>query len=231
MHIEERRYAETARDYALRILKANIISMDLEPGAMVSENELSAQMGLSRTPVREALMDMAKCRVVDVLPQRGSRIALIDYALVEEARFAREVLEVAILDLVCAQATPADIAQLRQNVRLQTLVQEPGMEKAQSMMELDDAFHQMLFRIAQKENTYSMLCSMTIHFDRVRSLSLGVVKDSKIIADHQAICEAVAARDAQRARKIMTEHLGRVKVDEATIRRAYPQYIKEQAKG
>ena len=59
MHIEERRYAETARDYALRILKANIISMDLEPGTMVSENELSAQMGLSRTPVREALMDMA----------------------------------------------------------------------------------------------------------------------------------------------------------------------------
>lgn len=231
MHIEERRYAETARDYALRILKANIISMDLEPGAMVSENELSAQMGLSRTPVREALMDLAKCRVVDVLPQRGSRIALIDYALVEEARFAREVLEVAILDLVCAQATPADIAQLRQNVRLQTLVQEPDMEKTQSMMELDDAFHQMLFRIAQKENTYSMLCSMTIHFDRVRSLSLGVVKDSKIIADHQAICEAIAARDAQKAREILIEHLGRVKVDEATIRRAYPQYIKEQAKG
>ena len=231
MHIEERRYAETARDYALRVLKANIISMDLKPGAMVSENELSAQMGLSRTPVREALMDLAKCRVVDVLPQRGSRIALIDYALVEEARFAREVLEVAILDLVCAQATPADIAQLRQNVRLQTLVQEPDMEKTQSMMELDDAFHQMLFRIAQKENTYSMLCSMTIHFDRVRSLSLGVVKDSKIIADHQAICEAIAARDAQKAREILIEHLGRVKVDEATIRRAYPQYIKEQAKG
>ena len=231
MHIEERRYAETARDYALRVLKANIISMDLKPGTMVSENELSAQMGLSRTPVREALMDLAKCRVVDVLPQRGSRIALIDYALVEEARFAREVLEVAILDLVCAQATPADIAQLRQNVRLQTRMQEPDMERAQSMMELDDAFHQMLFRIAQKENTYSMLCGMTIHFDRVRSLSLGVVKDSKIIADHQAICEAIAARDAQKAKKIMTEHLGRVKVDEATVRRAYPQYIKEQAKG
>lgn len=231
MRIEERRYAETARDYALRVLKANIIAMDLEPGAMVSENELSAQMGLSRTPVREALMDLAKCRVVDVLPQRGSRIALIDYTLVEEARFARQVLEVAILDQVCELATPADIMQLRQNVRLQTLVQEPGMSESLSMMELDDAFHQTLFRIAQKENTYNMLCSMTIHFDRVRSLALGVVKDSKIIADHQAICEAVAARDAGKAREIMTKHLGRVKVDEKAIRRAYPQYIKEQAKG
>ena len=128
MRIDERRYAETARDYARRVLKANIISMELAPGAMVSENELAAQMGLSRTPVREALMDLAKCRVVDVLPQRGSRIALIDYALVDEARFARAVLEVAILDQVRERATAADIAQLRQNIRLQMMSLEPGME-------------------------------------------------------------------------------------------------------
>ncbi|MBR4039868.1 MAG: GntR family transcriptional regulator [Clostridia bacterium] len=231
MRIEERRYAETARDYALRILKDNIITMELEPGAMVSENELSAQMGLSRTPVREALMDLAKCRVVDVLPQRGSRIALIDYTLVEEARFAREVLEVAVLGPVCERITPSDIAQLRQNVRLQTLTQEPGMGESLSLMELDDAFHQMLFRIAQKENTYNMLCGMTIHFDRVRNLALNVVKDTKIIEDHNLICEAVAVRDVEKAKAVMTRHLGRVKVDEGAIRNVYPQYIKGQAKG
>ena len=231
MRIEERRYAETARDYALRILKNNIISMELEPGAMVSENELAAQMGLSRTPVREALMDLAKCRVVDVLPQRGSRIALIDYSLVEEARFARSVLEVAVLDQVCERITAADIAQLRQNVRLQTFTQEPGLGDSLSLMELDDAFHQMLFRIAQKENTFNMLCGMTIHFDRVRNLALNVVKDIKIIEDHQQICEAVVVRDAERAKAIMAQHLGRVKVDEEAIRAAYPQYIKEQTKG
>lgn len=231
MRIEERRYAETARDYALRILKNNIITMELEPGAMVSENELAAQMGLSRTPVREALMDLAKCRVVDVLPQRGSRIALIDYALVEEARFARAVLEVAVLDLVCERITPADIAQLRQNVRLQTFTQEPGIGDSLNLMELDDAFHQMLFRIAQKENTFNMLCGMTIHFDRVRNLALNVVKDIKIIEDHQQICEALAMRDAVGAKEIMVQHLDRVRVDEEAIRSVYPQYIKEQTKG
>ena len=229
MRIEERHYAETARDYARRMLKANIISMELEPGAMVSENELAAQMGLSRTPVREALMDLAQYHVVDVLPQRGSRISLIDYALVEESRFVRQVLETAILDQVCERATPADISQLRQNVRLQALTQEPEMSGSLSMMELDDAFHQILFRIAQKENTFRMLGGMTIHFDRVRSLALQVVRDSRIISDHQAICEAVAARDAQRAKAIMQEHLTRVKVDERTIRAACPQYIKQQS--
>ena len=117
MKLEERHYAETAREYALRMLKENIISMELKPGAMVSENELAAQLGLSRTPVREALMDMAQYGLVDILPQRGSRISLIDYALVEEARFAREVLEVAILSIVCENVTEESLVQLRQNVR------------------------------------------------------------------------------------------------------------------
>ena len=227
MRIDERHYAETARDYARRVLKDNIVEMELEPGAMVSENELAAQMGVSRTPVREALMDLAKCRVVDVLPQRGSRIALIDYALVEEARFARLVLETAILDQVCERATPADLAQMRQNVRLQMMTQEPDMGGSFSLMELDNAFHEMLFRIAQKENTFRMLGGMTIHFDRVRTLALNVVKDTKIINDHQLICDAIANRDVDGARELMIKHLSRVKLDEKSIRAACPQFIKD----
>ena len=105
------------------------------------------------------------------------------------------------------------------------------MGETLSMMELDDAFHQMLFRIAQKENTYNMLCGMTIHFDRVRNLALNVVKDIKIIEDHQQVCEAVAMRDAAKAKEVMARHLGRVRVDEEAVRSKYPQYIKESVKG
>lgn len=229
MVVEERQPSESARDYALRTLKNNIIAMTLEPGAMVSENELAIQMGLSRTPVREALMDLAKFQIVDVLPQRGSRISLIDYALVEEARFARIVLEVAILPLVCEMATTADLAQLRQNVRLQTLTLEPSMDGYMSMMELDDAFHHILFRVARKENIAAMLNGMSIHFDRVRALALKVVKDSKIINDHQMLCDAIAEKDVARAQEIMTKHLSRAKVDEEMIRAACPQFIKGSA--
>ena len=226
MKLEERHYAETAKEYARRMLKANIISMELKPGAMVSENELAAQLGLSRTPVREALMDMAQYGLVDVLPQRGSRISLIDYALVEEARFARQVLEVAILPIVCENAAEETLAQLKQNVRFQQLSQEPEMSGSFDLMELDNAFHRLLFHIAQKDNTLRMLEGMTIHFDRVRALSLSVVKDQKIIGDHQAICEAIERRDVETAQAVMTRHLSRVKVDEATIRAACPEYIK-----
>ena len=227
MLLEERSADESARDYALRMLKKNIVSMAIKPGEMVSEKEIAMQLGISRTPVREALQDLAKWQMVEILPQRGSRVALIDYALVEESRFVRQVLETAILDQVCERATPADISQLRQNVRLQALTQEPEMSGSLSMMELDDAFHQILFRIAQKENTFRMLGGMTIHFDRVRTLALNVVKDTKIINDHQLICDAIANRDVEGARELMIKHLSRVKLDEKSIRAACPQYIKD----
>ena len=84
MRLLARRMRETGREYALRNLKDNIIHLELKPGSMVSENELAAQMGLSRTPVREALMELSKVRLVDVYPQRGSAVALIDYDLVED---------------------------------------------------------------------------------------------------------------------------------------------------
>ena len=226
MKLEERHCAETAREYALRMLKENIISMELKPGAMVSENELAAQLGLSRTPVREALMDMAQYGLVDILPQRGSRISLIDYALVEEARFAREVLEVAILSIVCENLTEESLAQLRQNVRFQQLSQEPEMSGTFDMMELDNEFHRLLFHIAHKDNTVRMLEGMMVHFDRVRALSLSVVKDQKIISDHLAICDAIERRDVAAAQAVMTKHLSRVNVDEATIRAVCPEYIK-----
>ena len=230
MRLDERRSGETARDYARRIIKDNIVSMDLKPGAMVSENELAAQMGLSRTPVREALMDLSAFHIVDILPQRGSRIALIDFALVEEARFARQVLECAIVEQVAARATAQDVAMLRENVREQMMLTTPDELDGTRMMELDDTFHRMLFSIAQKENIYRMLGGMTLHFDRVRTLSLFVVKENKTIGDHSEIAEAIAARDAQRAKAVMERHLTRVKLDAQTIRSACPQFIKDAAK-
>ena len=94
------------------------------------------------------------------------------------------------------------------------------------LMELDNEFHHLLFHIAHKDNTVRMLEGMMAHFDRVRALSLSVVKDQKIISDHLAICDAIERRDVAAAQAVMTKHLSRVNVDEATIRAACPEYIK-----
>lgn len=223
MNISERYARETARDYALRMLKRNIASMDLEPGVMLSENEISAAMGLSRTPVREALIELAKIRIVEILPQRGSRIALIDYDFVEESRFMRMVFEKAIFELACDMSPELDFSAAEANVKLQEFYFEN--ELFEKLFEMDDEFHREMFRLTNKMQSYHMLESMTLHFDRVRNLSLFAVKEIKIVEDHQKLLAAVMAGDKEQASMLIMKHLSRYKVDKDEIYSKYHQYF------
>ena len=99
MFITGRYPHESGRDYAMRVIRDNIIRLELEPGAAITDRELAAELGLSRTPVREALLDLAKVKIVDIYPQRGSSVAYIDYSLVEEAQFVRSVLELSLIHI------------------------------------------------------------------------------------------------------------------------------------
>lgn len=223
MHLLERQPRESGRDYALRTIKENIISLELAPGSPVSENELSAAMGLSRTPVREALIELSKVKIVEISPQKRSIVAPIDYNLVEESRFMRNVLECAVAELDCEMAKPADLRRLEENVRLQRFYLEDGPPEA--LMALDDQFHEILFEIAQKTQVYALTRNISIHFDRVRRMSLESVKDLKIVQDHAQILDAIRSRTADRARYLMQTHLGRYRIDAAAIREKYPQYF------
>ncbi|MCD8336797.1 MAG: GntR family transcriptional regulator [Lachnospiraceae bacterium] len=218
MYIEERQAGENGRDYALRILKDNIIHLELAPGSMVSEKDLAAELGLSRTPVREALQDLAKAQMVDVYPQRGSQISRINYELAEEIQFTRNILESAAVQLACRRATDDDVRILQENI----ILQEFNVTNARKMMRLDDEFHRELFRIAGKMYTWNMVSSYSLHFDRIREMALHSVRELKIVNDHKLICAAVSRRDEVLAKELMEEHLARYIVDEKEIREKYP---------
>ena len=187
---------------------------------MVSENELAMQMGLSRTPVREALMSLAKVKLIEVYPQRGSAVAPIDYALVEEACFMRAVLEASVVELACSMASPEQKVALQDNVTLQERYLQDG--RMEALMQLDNELHQMLFAITHKEQIWEMLSSFTVHFDRVRRMALDAPRNDRNVADHRAIVQAVADGNAAEARRAMEVHLGRYRVDEELLRERYP---------
>lgn len=223
MVLTERYPHESGRDYAKRVIRDKIISLELEPGAVISDRELASWMNLSRTPVREALLDLAKVKIVEIYPQRGSVVAPIDYNLVEEAQFVRSVLEVAVVQLACERATQEQLEQLKENVALQEFYYQHG--SSERLLEMDDEFHRLLFQIAGRMQAYEMMQSITVHFDRVRSLAVTAVKEHLWMSDHRNICEAVAAHDQETARQLMEKHLNRYKVDETALREQYPQYF------
>lgn len=219
---------ETARDYALRAIRENIVSLDLEPGASISENEVSGFLGVSRTPVREAIQELSKAAVIEIYPQRGSYVTLIDPSLVEEARFLRRVLDIAVIEEACDLANDTDIDRMEENVSLQEFYLQS--EAAEKIFALDDEFHKLIYAAAKKETLHAMRSNIMLHFDRVRTLSMKTVKDTKIVNDHRQMLEAIKNKDKEAGRLLVEKHLSRYNIDEAEIRAAYPQYFKNGAK-
>ncbi len=223
MNMQPRNKRDSNRDYALRTIRSNIIDLTLKPGSMVSENELAVELGLSRTPIREALLELSKVSLVEVIPQVGSRIARIDYEMVEEARFLRNVLECSIVELVCNVIRETDKQELLNNVFQQEHFLSAGMPD--KIITLDNSFHHMLFKIAQKERLWEIMNGFTAHFDRVRRMAVETVKvkDSKVVADHRAILDCICANKPEEARAVMTKHLLRYKIEEELLRNTYPK--------
>lgn len=224
MYIMKRHQKESAREYAYRVIKHNIISLELKPGSMLSENELAKEMGVSRTPVREALIELNKLKVVEIYPQKGSFISLIDSALVEEARYIRLILEKSMAEMACDIASPEDILLLEENLRLQELyLANPAGDR---LLELDNEFHELLFIICNKSFTYNLISGMMTHFNRVRKLSSVTIKDTKNISDHKILVDAIKRKDKEMAGEIITKHLSRYTVDEEQLKKEYPDYFK-----
>lgn len=225
MKLPERLPRETGRDYALRVLKENIVNLEIAPGSQISENELSAALGISRAPIREALSELEKVKIVEIQPQKKTSVLLIDPALVEEARFMRSTLEDAVIGEVCMQRTEQDLFRLEENLTLQDLAFRSNA--LDQVMIKDNEFHRYFFEISRKPEIYQLMQTLQIHFDRVRNLTLHTIIDRKILEEHEAIFRCIRERDVENARIRLRAHLERVQVDSSVVRKAYPQYFKQ----
>ena len=215
---------ESARNYALRVLKENIVGLELPPGSQISENELSAALSVSRTPIREALSDLEKVKLVEIIPQKKTSIALIDYDLVEEASFLRATLETAVIGQVCEMRTEQDLMRFEQNLAMQHIAFRAN--ELEEVMKKDNEFHRFFFEITRKPEIWQLMQNLQVHFDRVRNLSLTTIADEVIITEHEAIFDSIKKRDAAHAKAQLSAHLARYRVDATIIQKSYPQYFK-----
>ncbi len=227
MKITMKKTDENARTYANRMILDNIINLELPPGTGLSENELSIQLNLSRTPVREALIEMSRIGLVEIIPKKGSFVTKIDYDFIEEARFMRMSLEKSVVELACKEGISMDsLNKLTDNLERQK--KAALLLDNAALMILDDAFHQMLFDSVNKGRVYAVLQGQMVHFDRLRILSLKTLKSEKAsitVNDHENILYALKKRDCELAEMVMTRHLTRHQVEKADLIGLYPEYF------
>ncbi|MBB6671386.1 GntR family transcriptional regulator [Cohnella nanjingensis] len=214
----------SAREAVYAKLRHQILILELPPGTALSEKDASLAFGVSRTPVRESFVRLAQEGLVQVLPQRGTFVSLIDSELVEEARFMREQLEKAVIRLACESFPEDRLEALEENLREQR--ESMARTDDKRMFELDEAFHRTIFEGCRKLNTWAAIQQMNVHLNRSRLLRL--VTDhqwSHLYAQHEQMAIAIRNRDADRAERVMREHLSLSIADLTMLKEKYPQYF------
>lgn len=214
---------ENNRDYALRIVRDNIINMEIKPGSLIGEQEIANTLNLSRTPIHEAFLELSKSKIIEIFPQKGCFVSYIEPELINESRFLRKCIESAVLEEACDVASADDINELEEIIHLQEFYNDKNKEK---FLELDNEFHKVFYRICNKMQCYYMVSLMSLHFDRVRSLSLHAVKDHKIIEDHKSILYAVKKKDKTAVRNSFMKHMSRFDLEWDIIAEKYGEYVR-----
>jgi len=214
---------ETAREYSFRQIRDNIINLELAPGSTVSGKDLALELGVSRTPVMEALQELSKSHLVEIYPQRGCIISKINFDTIEETAFLRRCLEKAVVEELCDTVDEVGILKLEHIIELQEFYLNRNDSK--KIFELDNEFHHALFTLCNKEQTYKLMKSIQGYFDRIRALSLDSVKDIQVVTDHKAILNALKLRDKALCGQFVIKHLTRYRLDEKDIMEKNPEYF------
>ena len=223
MKVTEKKAKESNRDYALRIIKENIINMELKPGSMLSEQDIANELNLSRTPVHEALQELSTTRIIQILPQRGSYVSLIDLSLVDEAIFFRSTIEIAVAELACDCASDQDLVSMEENLNLQNFFLEK--ENIEKLFDLDDSFHKNLYRITNKLQCYQLIKTMNIHLDRIRELHLQSTNPATVVEEHKNIFSALKNKDKSSVKSLLNEHLTKLYSQENEIKKKFSNYF------
>ncbi|MEV7143155.1 GntR family transcriptional regulator [Streptomyces tauricus] len=213
------------RDIYLK-LRQLVLTLELAPGAALSENELAASLGVSRTPVRESLILLAQEGLVQVFPKIGSFVSRVDPAQVADAQFLREAVELASLDDLPAALDPAVVGELRANLDRQRR-SDLGLEE---FFDLDEAFHQGLMRLSGHGNVWTTVAAAKGHLDRARRLGLHENESPAVfVAQHREIFDAITGGNVPLARTAMRTHLRAVFDDIERIRAHSPELFATDA--
>lgn len=217
---------ETVRSWAYRVLLENIVHLHLPPGTFVTEQDLANILRASRTPIREALIQLAADGFVEITSQKGTRISLIDANQVEEDRFMRMCLEHRIASMACAVISEEWLIRLQSLYDMQKLALR--LNDAKRFFELDEDFHRDICASCGKGRFWEVIRKFSAHFIRARVLNINSGYPriwEEVVEQHGAIMDAMRKKDSAAASKAAETHLSRSGWDIAALREKFGDYF------
>ncbi|PSH66159.1 GntR family transcriptional regulator [Phyllobacterium sophorae] len=206
---EQKVVSVTRKDQVYTILRQAIISSQLSPGEAIRKELVASQLGVSRTPVSDAINRLADEGLVEIYPQTGTFVARLWLDKIETAQFVRMALETAAIRRTAERSTPELLARLRQNLERQRKAAD--RLDFEQFYELDEAMHDMICDAAGLAGLREIASKERSQIDRVRRLLLHYeTRMIETLIEHEAIITAIAEKDANRAAKAMETHISQM---------------------
>lgn len=200
------RQATSLSEEAYSRIRSMIITLELAPGALISESDLMAKLGFSRTPIREALRSLANEKLIEVYPRRGMFVSTLDVKNLSALSEIRVVLEIKAAELATERSTAAD--QVITKALIAEIKAIKGDLDMATLIGLDQRIHHHIYQCTHNEFLESALDSYYAHALRIWFLALNRVAGlADAIIEHRELLEAIASNDPKAAGKAMRDHI------------------------
>ncbi|WGS23976.1 MULTISPECIES: GntR family transcriptional regulator [unclassified Bradyrhizobium] len=218
---------ETAAARIYTDLRAELVSLLRRPGEPILEGQIALSYGVSRTPVREAILRLSDEGLLEIFPQSGIFVSRIPLAALPEAIIVRRSLEETTARMATERASSSQILALHSILERQREANVAADREA--FHQADEAFHAAIADIAGYPGIWRLILQVKVHVDRFRRLTLPQRgRMAEIVAEHEAIMTAIEARDPNAAGTAMVRHIERLLVDISATPHSNPEFFDQQ---
>jgi GntR family transcriptional regulator, rspAB operon transcriptional repressor len=208
-------------------LRIELVSLQRRPGEAISEAEIALSYGVSRTPVREAILKLSDEGLLEIFPQSGIFVSRIPIAALPEAIVIRKALEETTARMAAERATSSQVLALRTVLERQR--EANAARDSDAFHHADELFHATIADVAGYPGIWKFIQQVKVHVDRYRRLTLPQHgRIPLVIAEHEAILRAIEAHDPHGAKLAMETHLESLLENISATQHINPEFFDEQ---
>ena len=189
-------------------LKDDIINLKLYPGQLISENEISRQYNVSRTPVKTAFLMLRSEKFIEIVPQKGTYVTLLDMEFIKELIYMRTVLESKVIKDIIVKVNDELINKLSENLKKQKEILQKGVVEPGKFYNADSEFHSICFEFAGKTRLWKIIQESQVYYTRFKMLDiveLGCFE--RLYEEHFELFELIKNKDKEKLEDVMYRHL------------------------
>ena len=207
MELTELNKPEPLAKMAYNALRDSILSNTLTSGTIYNEKSLAQQLGISRTPVREALLELSSQGLIEFLPRKGVVVNSFTSQDINEIFELRQIMETHAFKMACTRSPRIDLSEMEKCVETQRRIAMKSGDISE-FMEIDRAFHMAFARQTGNRRLIAIMDNIRDILHIMGSYALVVEgRMNQVVLEHEKILNAVKAGDVETTLTLLTDHL------------------------